>query len=84
MLIIFYCAKVELLQVYFRYTLNIFHLKTDIIHKILIKTDIKTHFRLNIKKCALCTSIYNKNKVESIIFISVSFELSVSKYINRF
>ncbi len=25
------CAKVELLQVYFRYTLNILHLKTDII-----------------------------------------------------
>ncbi len=25
------CAKIELLQVYFRYTLNILHLKTDII-----------------------------------------------------
>ncbi len=30
---IFNCAKVELLQVYFRYTLNILHLKTDIIQK---------------------------------------------------
>ncbi len=28
---IFDCAKVELLQVYLRYTLNILHLKTDII-----------------------------------------------------
>ncbi len=25
------CAEVELLQIYFRYTLNILHLKTDII-----------------------------------------------------
>ncbi len=30
---IFDCAKVELLQVYCRYTLNIFHLKTDIIQR---------------------------------------------------
>ncbi len=30
---IFDCDKVELLQVYFRYTLNISYLKTDIIQK---------------------------------------------------
>ncbi len=30
---IFDCAKVELLQVYFRYTLNILHLKADIIQR---------------------------------------------------
>ncbi len=30
---IFDCAKVELLQVYFRYTLNIVHLMTNIIQK---------------------------------------------------
>jgi len=28
-----YCAKVKLFQVYFRYTLNILHLKTDIIQR---------------------------------------------------
>ncbi len=27
------CAKVELLQLYFRYTLNISHLKTDVIQR---------------------------------------------------
>ncbi len=44
---IFDCAKVELLQVYFRQTLNILHLKTDIIQRsILINNDIKTYFRL--------------------------------------
>ncbi len=69
MLIISDCVKVEL---YFRYTLNIQHLKTDI-----IQSDIKTHFRLNINKCALCTG----NSL-IIISISVSFELSLSKYVN--
>ncbi len=29
----FDCVKVELLQEYFRYTLNIMHLKTDIIQR---------------------------------------------------
>ncbi len=55
MLRIFDCAKVELLQVYFRYTLNILHLKTDIIQRS-YKNDTRTHFRLDIKKYALCTS----------------------------
>ncbi len=40
---------------YCKYTLNILHLKSDIIKRS-YKSDIKTHFRLNIKKCALCTS----------------------------
>ncbi len=35
---IFDCAKVELLQVYFKYTVYILHLKTDI-----IKTLYNTH-----------------------------------------
>ncbi len=50
------CAKVELLQVYFRYTLiNILHLKTDIIQILYnnYNSDIKTHFRHNIKKVSL-------------------------------
>ncbi len=65
---IFDCAKVELLQVYFRYTLNILHLNTKLIkdqyiiyysiyinilfkdHAILINSDIKTHFRPNVKR----------------------------------
>ncbi len=39
---IFDCAKVKLLQVYFRCTLNILHLKTDIIQKIIqFKLDIR-------------------------------------------
>ncbi len=41
---------------------------------IIINSDIKTHFRLNIKKYALCTS--------SEIYISL--EWYVSKYVNRF
>ncbi len=38
----------ELLQVYFRFTLK----TRD--HTFLISSDIKTHFRYYIKKCALC------------------------------
>ncbi len=34
--------------------LNILHAKTDIIQKSYNPYDIKTHFRHNIKKCALC------------------------------
>ncbi len=51
---IFDCAKVELLQVYFRYSLNRLHLKGDI--TVFIKSDIKTQFRIINKKCALCKS----------------------------
>ncbi len=52
----------DLLQVYFRYSLNILHLKTDIIQAyspvikyplrttVLINSDIKTHSRLNINQ----------------------------------
>jgi len=36
------CAKVELLQVYFRYTLNILNLKTDIIQEIILSLLIVT------------------------------------------
>ncbi len=46
MLSVFDCAKVE---IYFRYTLEM--LFKD--HKILIISDVKTLFRLNIKKNAL-------------------------------
>ncbi len=56
---IFDCAKVEILQVYFRYTLNILHLKTYKLfkdHTVLIISDTKTHFRLNINNCASCAS----------------------------
>ncbi len=61
---IFDCAKVEQLQANFRFTLNILHylISCNILpillkdHTVLIKSDIKTHFKLNIKKCALCTS----------------------------
>ncbi len=71
MLSIFDCAKVELLQVHFRDTLNMLHVKPVLSkdHTILIKSDIKTHYRLNIKKCVLCTS---STPTIIIIFISVS------------
>ncbi len=73
MLNIFDCAKVELLQVHLRDTLNMLHVKPVLSkdHTILIlfSSDIKTHFRLNIKKCVLCTSSTPKI---IIIFISVS------------
>ncbi len=69
----------ELLQVYFRYTLNILHLKGDIIHRSYNPhRDIKTHFRLINKKCALCTS-NPPNKVSiKILYHKVSSYLSVN------
>ncbi len=77
---IFDCAKVELLQVCFRYTLNILHVKTDIIEiSQSTSSDIKTHFKLNIKKCALCTSSTPNKIVFNRIFISVRLEQFVSK-----
>ncbi len=39
---IFDCAKVELLQVYFRYTLNILHVNPAIIQKIIRSSSIVT------------------------------------------
>ncbi len=55
----FDCAKVELLQVYFRHTLNILHLKTDIIQRsILINRD--TAFRLYVKKYACAQALQIK------------------------
>ncbi len=77
---IFNSAILELLRVYFRYTLSILHLKTDIIKwSILINRDIKTHFKHNIKKCALeiLQVKFNFN------FISVS-KWYVNKYVNGF
>ncbi len=60
------------LQVHFRYTLSILHLKTD----------IKTHFRLNIKKCALCSSS-TSNKVEfEFLYQQVTSYLSVNMLID--
>ncbi len=61
-------AKVKLLQLLL---LNILHLLFKD-QTILYKSDIKTHFGRNVKKCALCTSNYP------------SLEKYVSKYVNRF
>ncbi len=72
----------ELLQVYVRYTLNIF-LFTRQYCTILIKSDIKTQFRLIIKKCALLTC-NTSNKLSFKKIISVSLKLSVGKYVDRF
>ncbi len=70
----------ELLQVYVRYTLNILHLKTVIQRAYNpYYSDNKTHFRHNIKKCALC----NEETLQ-IMFISVSIKVNVYKYINGF
>ncbi len=65
---IFDCAKVELLQVYVRCTLNISHLLFKV-HTILISSDIKTHFRLNIKKCLEWYVRKNGNRFELYVII---------------
>ncbi len=74
-----YCSPIlNLLQVYFRYNLNILHVKTDITrHTILIKSDIKTYlgFILRNVHCAQVLLL--------LIFISASLDQYDSKYVDR-
>jgi len=81
---VFDCAEMELQQVYFRYTLNILYLKTDIYrdHTTLTNGDIKT-LRLNINKYALCSKEMLQIKLNHNIYISNS-QAYVSKYVNGF
>jgi len=55
---------VELIQIYTLDTLYISCIQKVIFysdHTILNNSDIKTHFRLNIKKCALCNKVLQTN-----------------------
>ncbi len=67
---VFDCAKVKLLQVYWRYTLNILHLKTDIITKIIQTSSIvilKHILGLILRNvhCAQVIKLYISNKIRS-------------------
>ncbi len=64
----FDCAKVELLQVYFRYTLSILHLKTDII-QFSSKVTLKHIFDLILKNVH-CAQVVRQIKLKYNVYIS--------------
>ncbi len=68
MLSTFDCAKVELLQVYFRYTLSILHLKTDII-QFSSKVTLK-HILLLILRNMHCAQVVRQIKFNYNFYIS--------------
>ncbi len=79
------CAKVELLQVYFRYTLDISHLKTNINKKIIQSSSLVTlkHILGLILGNVNCAQVVLQIKL-NYDFISLSLEGYASKYVNRF
>ncbi len=66
---------------YFRYMLNSLHLRLILYRNntILVNSDIKTHFKHSIKKCALCNKEILQIKF-NYNFISVSLKWYVNKY----